>query len=71
MAGIAELFKPKPAAPTIIAPQPRDPAPLPVENDAARNEARLRRRRNLSARQGRASTVLSDRREFGNERLGQ
>lgn len=71
MGAIADLFGAKKAAPTIIAPTPREPAPLPTENDDAIREARLRRRRNLSARSGRASTVLTDRREFRNERFGQ
>lgn len=73
MAGVVDLIRGprRAAAPTVVAPTPREPAPLPTESDAAILEARRRRRTALSRRQGRASTVLSDRREFTNDRLGQ
>ena len=70
MSGVAKLLTggDKPAPAPVIT--PREPAVLPTPNDAAIQRARARRRRRLSARQGRASTVLTDRGEFVNEQLG-
>ena len=73
MSVVADLFRrptPQATQPTVIAAPVREPAAIPTASDERVQDSLQRRRRLLSARQGRASTILSDRREFQNERLG-
>lgn len=73
MAGLKTLFGGAPTpGPSVTTPQPRAPAVLPTENSDAIRDRLRRKRSDLSARQGRASTVLTrgGKPEFQNEQLG-
>lgn len=72
MSAIGKLFGGAPAAATITAPKLEPVPTLTTANSARAQQDKLRLRRRLSARQGRASTLLTpDKdREFKNVDLG-